>query len=330
MNNELVSIIIPVYNTEKYLKQCVKSAADQTYGNLEILLVDDGSSDQSGILCDQLALEDNRIQVIHQENRGLSGARNRALDTARGEYLFFLDSDDAINTDTIEILHGLLWHYQDIDVAATSLKHVGRLLQGQRSDRKNSSIYPAEEFLYRTHCWEACGKLFRKKLFKKTRFRQGQIYEDYYLIPRLLYGKKVAYIENEMYQYLIRRDSIMGNSRLPVIHYDFARIMYLNMTFMEKKYGRHSRQADTMAAMAYEHMLERMEREIYPYSAYRQNKRLIRALKGMIRSKMADIWKNRVLGWKTKAVLSIYCIHVRAALAYDISGRTDGKAEKNG
>lgn len=95
MNKKLVSVIIPVYNVEQYLGRCVNSVLNQSYTNLEIILVDDGSKDSSGILCDKIAKEDNRIIVIHKKNEGLSSARNKALDNCCGKYITFVDSDDA-------------------------------------------------------------------------------------------------------------------------------------------------------------------------------------------------------------------------------------------
>ena len=102
--NDLVSIIIPVYNVEKYLDKAVQSAADQTYKNIEILLIDDGSKDKSGFLCDEWKKKDDRITVVHKENGGLSSARNAALDICNGDYIYFLDSDDYIDTEAIEIM----------------------------------------------------------------------------------------------------------------------------------------------------------------------------------------------------------------------------------
>ena len=96
MEKDLISIIIPVYNVEKYLKECVDSVRKQTYKNLEIILIDDGSKDNSGKLCDELAKEDNRIKVIHKENGGLSDARNVGIENATGEYIQFIDSDDFV------------------------------------------------------------------------------------------------------------------------------------------------------------------------------------------------------------------------------------------
>ena len=106
--NELVSIIVPVYNVEKYIKKCVDSLITQTYSNLEIILVNDGSPDNSGKICDEYAQSDSRIKVIHKANGGLSDARNTGIDIAEGQYIFFLDSDDWIDCQCIEKLHNLI------------------------------------------------------------------------------------------------------------------------------------------------------------------------------------------------------------------------------
>lgn len=310
MFDEIVSIIIPVYNTEKYLKKCVESALYQTYKKLEIILIDDGSTDQSGKLCDKFAELDKRVVTIHQKNKGLSGARNRGIEIAKGTYLFFLDSDDMINMDTIEILYELLLENPETDVAVTSLKKVNRTLEGQYSDKRCGIVCTGEELLYQKHWWEACGKLYKKKLFSNMRFKNGQIYEDYYLIPRLLYGRKVSYIENGMYQYYFRIDGIMGNANCPIIHYDFAKITWENLCYTKKKYGKESLQLQIMQAMEYEHMLERIALEIYPSSAYSKNKRLLRTFQEMIRKDLFSIWKNIRLKniQKLELTIFIFCV----------------------
>lgn len=104
----LISVLVPVYNVEKYLPRCLDSVVTQTYANLEIILVDDGSTDDSGAICDAYAKEDCRVRVIHTVNRGVAAARNRLLDEAKGEYIMFVDSDDYVNTEAIRVLYDRL------------------------------------------------------------------------------------------------------------------------------------------------------------------------------------------------------------------------------
>lgn len=113
---EKVSVIIPVYNDEKYLEQCVKSALDQTYQNLEVILVDDGSTDTTPTLCEKLHDQDQRVRVLHKENGGVGSSRNAGLAMATGDYVLFIDNDDLIDKDQIEILHDLL-KKTDADIA---------------------------------------------------------------------------------------------------------------------------------------------------------------------------------------------------------------------
>lgn len=111
MEDKLISIIIPVYNVERYLRECIDSIIAQTYKNLEIILVDDGSSDKSGEICDEYSKKDSRIKVIYKKNGGLSDARNVALDIAKGDYIGFIDSDDYIEKDMFQILYNLAEEY---------------------------------------------------------------------------------------------------------------------------------------------------------------------------------------------------------------------------
>ena len=116
MENDLISVIVPVYNAEKYLKQCIDSVIDQTYTKFELILVDDGSTDACGKICDYYAKLDKRIQVIHKKNGGLSDARNTGVENSNGNWIFFLDSDDYICSETLELL---------LEIAIQKKAHLG-------------------------------------------------------------------------------------------------------------------------------------------------------------------------------------------------------------
>lgn len=177
----LISVVVPVYNTEKTLERTVLSLVQQTYSSLEIILVDDGSTDQSGALCDQLAKTDARIQVIHQENGGLSAARNTGIEAATGEFIAFLDSDDAYTTDIFAQFVKAYDKYH-LDVYAFNVERI----YPQRHEIKRSvdRVFPTAAsavsalFQYSGVDFYACNKVFRRRLFHQVRFPIGKLYED--------------------------------------------------------------------------------------------------------------------------------------------------------
>lgn len=210
--DELVSVIVPVYNVEDYLMRCVDALINQTYKNLEIILVDDGSTDRSGDMCDYYAKEDNRVKVIHQKNAGQSKARNVALDMAKGEYYCFIDSDDYVPTDYIERLYKALIDY-DADVALCDfVKFTGESVDGafDKKEKDKVEIYSESPTLLveRMHTISGelyvvmWGKLFKKKLFDGIRFPEGRICEDLAILYKLFFAcKNGVHIDDIMYYY---------------------------------------------------------------------------------------------------------------------------------
>ena len=145
MDNLLISVIVPVYNTEKYLGRCVDSIINQTYTNLEIILVDDGSPDNSPAICDEYAKKDQRIKVIHKENGGLSSARNAGLDIAKGDFISFIDSDDWVEKDLFEVLVSLYGKTQ-AEIIASSFVGDGNGQQESRNGADNFTEVTAEDY----------------------------------------------------------------------------------------------------------------------------------------------------------------------------------------
>lgn len=191
-NSPLLSIIVPVYNILEYLPRCVRSITAQTYTNLEILLVDDGSTDGTGALCDELAGEDARIRVFHKENGGSSSARNLAIAEAKGEYLGFVDSDDYVSPDMYERL------YDGIRKYGVKIAQIGRdEIDEQGNPLPNICEPPSEEvcitsedflrelLMHRGDC-SFCTKLIRRDLFTKQTFPVGKLNEDFYLLIHML------------------------------------------------------------------------------------------------------------------------------------------------
>lgn len=217
MNEKLVSIIIPVYNVKDFLVDCLDSVINQSYKNLDIILVDDGSTDGSGIICEEYARQDKRIRVIHQVNQGLSAARNSGIEIMRGEYVYFIDSDDYIAKDTIEVLFNTIKKY-DAEIA---ISHIARfsgckpVFVKRPYENRLVECETALEKMLLNDCigHEAWGKLFKTNLWQTYRFPLGKLYEDYATIYYVVaQSEKVVISEYPSYFYRVRTGSIMRST----------------------------------------------------------------------------------------------------------------------
>lgn len=213
----LVSIIIPVYNTEIFLEECVKSCVQQDYENLEIILVDDGSTDGSGQLCEQLADKNNRVIVYHKENGGLSDARNYGLNKSQGKYIVFVDSDDMISKTMISILYKELVQNRG-DIAVCDLAHFidgdSPRYGGKWQIDILSSNDAIKEMLYQKKIsTSSCGKMYRKSAIGEERFVKGQRFEDNDFLFRVFRKNKfIISVDAKLYGYRHRTKSITTSS----------------------------------------------------------------------------------------------------------------------
>ena len=208
-----ISVIVPCYKVEDYLSQCLESIIGQTYKNLEIILVDDGSPDRCPLICDEYAQKDSRIKVIHKKNGGLSSARNAGLDIATGDYIAFVDSDDWLELDMYETLYNVINNYC-VDIAVCDIiKYSNGVKTKETEDGENVSIInsPKDAFLHQFYTkpcirFEVWNKLFRREVVSNIRFKEGQIYEDIYF-DRCVFQRinKIAYIPKYKYYYRINR-----------------------------------------------------------------------------------------------------------------------------
>ncbi len=209
--NNLISVIVPVFNVEDYIERCIKSILNQTYNNLEIILVDDGSTDKSGEICDLYKEKDNRIKVIHNKNSGPSVARNCGLSIAKGKYIGFVDSDDFIALDMYETLY----HYmkEDADVVCCATLSITNHNKEVRYKSKGVVSYTKlegiKELLKTEHiCFSACDKLFRRNLLENIRFPRGRQSEDLPFIYQVFKkSNKIVNIGKVKYFYFYRPDS---------------------------------------------------------------------------------------------------------------------------
>lgn len=208
-----ISVIISLYNVEDYMKKCVASVQKQTFSDLEIILVDDGSEDSTGAICDEFARRDSRISVIHKPNGGISTARNTGLKAAESEYVLFIDGDDYIAPDMIERLYGLLNKYE-ADMSVCGAYNVyGRSRKPQCSEREEFVCGSGQAFAYsltgKKMVGSVCTRLMKRKLIEDLQFPVGKVYEDIFFTILLMQRvRKVAVTTEPMYYYVHREGSI--------------------------------------------------------------------------------------------------------------------------
>lgn len=252
--SDKISVVIPVYKVEPYLDQCVQSVVDQTYTDLEIILVDDGSPDNCPAMCDAWAERDSRIKVIHKQNGGLSDARNAGLEIATGSYISFVDSDDWVSPDMFELLVGIL-EQADAQIAECGTVSVYPETERQPCERPEGSTpafatYGTEEAMrhllaedvFSPMVWN---KLYRRECISNLRFEVGKLHEDVFFTHQA-FGNcaRIAKVETACYFYLQRHDSIMGKpfslGNLDSLEGKLRRMQYMqdhfpNLVFLSRK-----------------------------------------------------------------------------------------------
>ena len=214
---DLISIIVPVYNVEKYLDRCVQSILNQTYPYFELILVDDGSSDNCGKMCDKYAKEDDRVIVIHQKNQGTACARNKGIDISKGEFIMFVDSDDVIINNFCERLHSFFISDTTLDCCVCGYNMIyennNKVLNMRIDETMYCSGIEAIRERYLTgnnviNIVNPWGKMFKSYLWKNLRFTNGLYYEDLDIMPFLYHLiHKICFIPYIGYNYLIRDNS---------------------------------------------------------------------------------------------------------------------------
>ena len=214
MSNPLLSVIVPVYNAEKYIKRCIESILNQTLTDLELILVDDGSTDNSGIICDEYTKFDNRVKVIHKVNGGAASARNVGISIANGDYIGFCDSDDFLNhsmyKDLIDIM--LINNLETISCTSNTYDESGNLLETGQSN-KEISILNHIEYIKKIYLWEAdvslCTRITKAKIIKQIKIPEKRRVEDFYFTILLLTKtKKTAIYNYPYYEYTINPKSV--------------------------------------------------------------------------------------------------------------------------
>lgn len=234
--SDLLTVVVPVFNTYKFLDRCMQSVVDQTYRNLEIIVVDDGSTDDSPGLCDKWEKQDNRIKVIHKSNGGLSSARNAALDCAAGEYISFLDSDDFWDPRFAEKMISVIKE-NNVQIVQCRLRNVPENFQitnhTETAYTKCKKVTSREALLGRDYNVTACAKIYHRSLFEHTRFPVGIIDEDEATYYQLAYMTPfVCMLDDGLYYYVQRVNSIT-HSQSKNIKMDFIRVSQERIQFFQ-------------------------------------------------------------------------------------------------
>ncbi len=249
----LISVIVPVYKVEDYLLPCIDSILAQTYQNLEIILVDDGSPDNCGKICDEYAKKDKRIVVLHKENGGLSDARNAGLDICKGEYISFVDSDDLIHHQFIEKLYeniitsdaDLVYcavtkflNKEDIYSAIDTHVHCSNTVVFDKPAIFDELLFEHLSFYEHVVAWN---KLYKRKLWDVLRYPKGRIHEDEFVIHHIFdLCEKVIFIDSHLYFYRQRQDSIMFATRTVKQILDKYAAFEDRKDFFKKKHIKHT------------------------------------------------------------------------------------------
>lgn len=309
MREKLISVIVPIYNVEKYLPRCIESIINQTYKNLEIILVDDESPDNCGRICDEYMEKDARIKVIHQKNKGLSGARNSGIDIATGEYLAFVDSDDYIEPIMYETLYNDI---QEHDAGMSICSRYYEFEDGHRVERykleQEVKVYSGKEAIvemnnYSSFDMSAWDKLYKRELFKEIRFPQGKLSEDFFIMFRLLdKARKVTFNPKPLYIYVQRNNSISRNTK---INWDFIEASKEQMKYICEKYPDLEDVAKTAYASA--------NMTVYNFhikSHVKCQKERKKELQRHVRENLQQVKSNTRLALikKMQAILFVYCL----------------------
>lgn len=245
----LISIIVPIYKVENYLRKCIESIINQTYKNLEIILVDDGSPDNCPKICDEYAKKDSRIVVIHQKNGGLSNARNSGLHVAKGEFIGFVDGDDYIEADMYETLYNAIIQNNAqmsiCDFYVVNQKQEKMQKEIQTNIKEDKKIFNKQEAMkemlldinIRGYVWT---KLFKKDCFESLRFPEGKNYEDIAIsIKCFEKTDKIVYINKQKYNYVQRENSIdhvkSERNLRDAIEVSYERYKYVKKNYAEIK-----------------------------------------------------------------------------------------------
>lgn len=317
-----VSIIVPVYNVEKYLSKCIESILNQTLNDFELILVNDGSTDNSAKICEEYRIKDSRIILINKENGGLSSARNAGLDIAKGKYIGFVDSDDFIDPQMYEILYNLCLDY-NCNISSC----VSKLIMGEQDINKEYSeeisILDSKEAINLTldgqlSNYSVCSKLFLKELFEGISFPEGRIYEDVSVYYKLyMKSNKVLYIDKLLYYYMYRENSIT-KSKFSEKRFDIVTAFDEKYEFMKINYPEI---CDKIKSVKYKN-IRNIIVDIVNEGTYIKNYKYIKEASKFVRKDIKYILKNPLITKNHKLLAIIISYIPRISIFYYLKKST--------
>lgn len=312
-NKDLISVIVPVYKVEQYLDRCVQSIVGQTYRNLEIILVDDGSPDNCGAMCDAWAEKDSRIQVIHKENGGLSDARNAGMAAATGGYIAFVDSDDWIHRDFLSAMHREIWD-KESQIAACDVCFIQPGEPEPMADSASEGqLFSAEDALatllrgetFRAVAWN---KLYARSVLEGECFPVGKLHEDEFFTYRILAkAARLVYLPVPMYFYLQRSGSIMRSASIR--HLDSLDAYLERLEFLKINFPRlYIRDLGTFCVCCAAFYREGLQMKSEDRGAYLSRIRSARSRAGIGLAEIIRMpAKHRVYALGTRFSLDLFC-----------------------
>lgn len=305
----LISVIIPVYNVEKYIEKSLEGISNQTYKNLEILIIDDGSKDNSKELCEKFAQKDKRMQVISQKNAGAAAARNHGMRKATGEYIMFMDSDDTIHPEAIRVLYDLNIKYKTklsmfdcIEVRDTfeDWKELPEFEVSMYSKKALMEVLCSmrDTLLMRILLTVPWGKLYHRSLLEGLFYPEGTICEDEFMITRVVSRcEKMAFAKVPLYAYLRREGSVMG------LRYDRGKLASMKSFEERIQYAHNLGFADCEANMARIYLKDHIGNYCMAYSQKCTDQYVYDWLKNSFRKNLFKYWKHLGKSAKVRSLL---------------------------
>lgn len=297
----MISVIIPVYNVEKYLRRCVESLQKQTWKDVEIILVDDGSKDGSGALCDELANEDSRIKVIHQKNLGASLARRNGIAAAKGEYLAFVDSDDYVESQYLQAMYDALIR-ENAEVAACDFVMHKENANVQSVETIYSVSLRHEDVMerfFKYQFWGFWGALYRRDAFEDLYFPEATVNEDYVVKLQLFHEiEKMAYVPVPLYHYIAHEDSLSHQKLTKRAFEEFDNKMWA-YEYCKENFKQYTKHAEALLAETCVKLLAKLKKcdSNDTFEDYRVR------IKEFVKKNRVSLMFNRYLYWKYKILL---------------------------